>query len=50
MEVLALAGDAAAFVREFERYRQSADAILARRATGGSRRSADTFPDASAMK
>ncbi|MDI9695211.1 ATP-binding protein [Burkholderia cenocepacia] len=34
MEALALAGDAAAFAREFERYRQSANEILMRRAAG----------------
>lgn len=50
MEALALAGDAAAFAREFERYRRDAKAILERRAPGESQHPADTFSDISAMK
>nr|WP_254608601.1 hypothetical protein [Burkholderia lata] len=50
MEALALAGDAAAFAREFERYRLDAHEILLRRAAGESMRSSDTFSDISAMK
>ncbi|WP_185634203.1 hypothetical protein [Burkholderia contaminans] len=50
MEALALAGDAAAFAREFERYRRDANENLVRRAAGESRQSADTFSDISAMK
>ncbi|MCA8066459.1 ATP-binding protein [Burkholderia sp. AU38729] len=50
MEALALAGDAAAFAREFERYRHDANEILVRRAAGESQQLADTFSDISAMK
>ncbi|WP_260449913.1 response regulator [Burkholderia contaminans] len=50
MEALALAGDAAAFAHEFERYRHDAKEILVRRAAGGSQQPADTFSDISTMK
>ncbi|WP_175767009.1 ATP-binding protein [Burkholderia cenocepacia] len=50
LETLALAGDAAAFAREFERYRDSASEILMQRAAGESKQSADTLSDTSAMK
>lgn len=50
MEALALAGDAAAFAREFERYRHDANEILVRRAAGESQQPADTLSDISATK
>ncbi|WP_253192215.1 hypothetical protein [Burkholderia cenocepacia] len=50
IEALALAGDAAAFAREFERYRQSASEILARRAASDAKQAADTFSNTSVMK
>ncbi|WP_321790997.1 ATP-binding protein [Burkholderia pyrrocinia] len=50
IEALALAGDAAAFAREFERYRQGANEILTRRAAGESKQLTDTFSDTSATK
>nr|WP_128851047.1 Hpt domain-containing protein [Burkholderia catarinensis] len=50
MEALALAGNAAAFAREFERYRYCANEILVRRAADESKQSADTLSDISALK
>ncbi|MDR0241096.1 MAG: response regulator [Burkholderia sp.] len=50
IEALALAGDAAAFAREFERYRQAANEILERRAASESKQSVDTFSNTSIIK
>ncbi|MBJ9753626.1 ATP-binding protein [Burkholderia cepacia] len=49
LEALALAGDAAAFAREFERYRRDASEILVRRAAGEAKPSLETLSDTSPM-
>ncbi|KWF67576.1 hypothetical protein WT72_22035 [Burkholderia pseudomultivorans] len=49
LEALALAGDAAAFTRESERYRGDAREIIERRAAGDAKPSHDTLSDTSPM-